>query len=185
MAPSMKWAHSSQRSRDPRGFTLLELLVVLGVLGALLALLAAAVQASRESARATQCRNNLRQISLALVTHHTAHSHFPSGGWSYRWLAEPGAGNGKNQPGSWIDSILPELEEEGLHNLGVGANATDRHTQLIHIRSNQLFLTERGSRSSKVIPGNGIGCTNHSTTEGQNSPHHCVRALTNIGLSPN
>ena len=92
-------------------FTLVELLVVIAILGTLFAIVLSAVQASREAARATQCKNNLRQLSHALLLHDAAHKHLPSGGWSYRWLAEPGAGDGKKQPGSWIYSILGELED--------------------------------------------------------------------------
>src|SRR6478609_1570608 len=91
------------------GFTLVELLVVIAIIGTLLGLMLAAVQASRESARATQCTNNLRQLSHALLLHHNSHQHFPSGGWSYRCLPEPDAGDGKYQPGSWIYGILAEL----------------------------------------------------------------------------
>src|SRR5436190_11227091 len=65
-----------------RGFTLIELLVVIGILAALTALLLPAVQKAREASRVTQCRNNLRQVGLALQQFHNAYNVFPSnGGW--------------------------------------------------------------------------------------------------------
>lgn len=68
---------SHRRSRE--GFTLVELLVVLAVSALLLALLLPAVQAAREAARRASCRNNLKQIGLALHNHHAAWRRFPPG----------------------------------------------------------------------------------------------------------
>ncbi len=62
-----------------RGFTLIELLVVIAIIAILIALLLPAVQAAREAARRAQCRNNFKQMGLALATYHGAYNVLPIG----------------------------------------------------------------------------------------------------------
>ena len=90
-----------------RGFTIIELLVVIAIIGILLALILPAVQASREAARRTSCRNNLHQIGLALHNYEATHTVFPMGSMvkSSQSLAHPSTWG-------FLTYLLPYLDEE-------------------------------------------------------------------------
>ena len=83
--------------RLQRGFTLVELLVVIAIIGILVAILLPAVQAAREAARRASCKNNLRQVALAMHNFHDAFGAFPP---SRIWSGVPGdpAGSWSAQP---------------------------------------------------------------------------------------
>ena len=66
-------------NRLKRGFTLIELLVVIAIIAILIALLLPAVQQAREAARRTQCKNNLKQLALAVHNYHDTANTFPPG----------------------------------------------------------------------------------------------------------
>jgi prepilin-type N-terminal cleavage/methylation domain-containing protein/prepilin-type processing-associated H-X9-DG protein len=119
------------RPRSVGGFTLVELLVVIAIIGILIALLLPAVQAAREAARRLQCKNNLKQVGLAWLTHYDAQKHFPTGGWSFMWTGDPDRGFGNDQFGGWAYNILPYLEEAGVHDLGKGLSGIDKQKALV------------------------------------------------------
>lgn len=101
------------------GFTLVELLVVIAIIAMLVTLLLPAVQAAREAARRTQCSNNLRQATLALLNHHDAKGHFPHGNYNYidSTGTTPEPYNGKQDRRCWFHDCLPYIEEQGLFDL--------------------------------------------------------------------
>lgn len=115
-----------QRQTARKGFTLVELLVVIAIIGILIAVLLPAIQSAREAARRTQCKNNLKQLSLAVRNYESAHKTFPSGGWGYQWGPDPDHGYGISQPGSGFYSILPFHEDAALHDAGKGLPVAQR-----------------------------------------------------------
>ncbi|TWU62106.1 DUF1559 domain-containing protein [Crateriforma conspicua] len=102
--------HSFLGGHRRHAFTLVELLVVIAIIGILVGLLLPAVQSAREAARQTQCKNNMKQIGLALHMYHDTLRGFPPG-WMSRhpdtgkayWLGRPGW--------AWASQLLPYLEQ--------------------------------------------------------------------------
>src|SRR4051812_29540904 len=106
--------------RSKRAFTLVELLVVIAIIGILVALLLPAIQAAREAARRTQCKNHVKQLALGCMLHESTYKSLPSGGWRDNYGPDPNRGYGPKQPGSWYYNVLAFIEEQGLRDLGKG-----------------------------------------------------------------
>jgi len=109
----MRQLNGRRSARSVHGFTLIELLVVIAIIAILIALLLPAVQQAREAARRTGCRNNLKQMGLALHNYHSTYRVFPKGGagvasltnttYLSRWTL------------SWGAASLPYLDQSPLY----------------------------------------------------------------------
>jgi len=100
-----------------RAFTLIELLVVIAIIAILIALLLPAVQQAREAARRSQCKNNLKQLGLAMHNYHDTHSILPYGS-RLRGSVQPTCachGQGWVDDFSWYQPILPFIDQQPLY----------------------------------------------------------------------
>ena len=133
-----------------RGFTLIELLVVIAIIGVLVALLLPAVQQAREAARRTQCRNNLKQIGLALHNYHDVNRSFPMG------VRYP------SYASNWRYSILPFLDQAPLYN----------QLSAAHPANTDGFQTNQESSSSRY--GVNFGVLAGLTLKGYECPSSAI-----------
>jgi len=102
----MRHRQSSPRGPARSGFTLIELLVVVAIIAILIALLLPAVQQARESARRTECKNNMKQIALAAHNFHDAKTYLPPSFTGY-------SGQTKVTGQTWCYMLLPFLDVAG------------------------------------------------------------------------
>ena len=160
------------------GITLIELLVVLAVIGVLVALLLPAVQQAREAARRTQCRNNLKQIGVALHNYHSAHRLFPPG---YVCQQEFLGASQRNQWG-WAALLLPFLDQTVLHGVAdfsefvrddtgdigpdVESNQDIAEVALPMFRCPSDVAPERIDRTCPFNPSVRFGVSNYSACSG-------------------
>ena len=147
----MSWKEQIKKSNPGKrvqAFTLIELLVVIAIIAILVALLLPAVQQAREAARRSSCKNNLKQLGLALHNYHDTHRAFPPGFISLKnansttnnyhdpWVEAGSTSTTLSYQGtSWMLMILPFTEQSALYDNwditgNVLANSTHAQTEI-------------------------------------------------------
>lgn len=136
---------SAHRRKARIGFTLIELLVVIAIIAILIALLLPAVQQAREAARRTQCKNNMKQLGLAMHNYHDVYKVFPIG-----------ASGGANGLGTglwgwpWSMRLLPYIEQSALFNqLNVGNGALAANTA--NLANANSFSTANAGTNEQLL----------------------------------
>lgn len=113
----------TNKGRRRRAFTLIELLVVIAIIAVLVALLLPAVQQAREAARRSQCKNQLKQIALAIHNYEGTHTSFPPGQIRLGFAAQP-----RVRGWSMFVQLLPYFDQEPLYNTWDFANPLTNET---------------------------------------------------------
>ncbi len=176
------------RSRsDNRGFTLVELLVVIAIIGMLVALLLPAVQGARESARRTQCANNIRSIGQAVEAYSEHNGSYPAGAY---WSLAKYKGKTNVLRGTVMMQLLPLLDQEALYGLFDFTKDTDdqknKEGKLLGSYIVPTFVCPSDDNSGLL---NGRSISNYSASIGpakkiDNSSCSCPNNWNQYALSP-
>ena len=150
------------RGNSKAGFTLIELLVVIAIIAILIALILPAVQQAREAARRTQCRNNMKQLVLALHNYESTHSVLPASRLYPESVIHDNPGDpldpNESAYQSWTTLVLPYIEQANLHD-DLDFNYAWHAAENRHAISHQLptFLCPSAPSSDRTDPNWVVG----------------------------
>jgi type II secretory pathway pseudopilin PulG len=134
-------------------------LVVIAIIAILIALLLPAVQQAREAARRSTCKNNVKQLGLALANYHDQCKMFPI---NYMVNQGPGFSYDNNQMVSWMTQILPQIDKANLlksYNFRYSACNDPRFTTAPVVTPNNLFVSDRWHRWCHGKSSKRTGCS--------------------------
>ncbi len=147
-----------------RGFTLIELLVVIAIIAVLIALLLPAVQQAREAARRMQCKNNLKQIGLAIHNYESTHSRLPACGEGTDYsTSPPSTVFGLH---SLFSQILPFVDQANTFqkfDFGSAYNATPQNIAAAK-QAIPMFVCPSDSWRPSAVDQSGFGATDYAAS---------------------
>jgi prepilin-type N-terminal cleavage/methylation domain-containing protein/prepilin-type processing-associated H-X9-DG protein len=164
-----------RRSSRRRAFTLIELLVVIAIIAVLIALLLPAVQQAREAARRTQCRNNLKQLGLAMHNYADSFGTFPPGRIVCVLPTDDRTSSGVSGSGNCFSAfaqLLPYLDQGPLYNsINFNTGPDTAGNNVVADIQPPVFLCPSDLAQPSLSQGTGfVGLTNYEMNTGTTFP---------------